>query len=391
MKKNITAKIGIKELTISKLMCKDQVDAIMDDFEKNESKLLKTEGMQIRGGNRNKECLFGAYYKAKGKNVTFDLDLYNRYDCLDTDDDCYEIEVMIESTSPLELIIQKEVDIEKIISEYNKFIKMISNSIPMFSTLAYPGFQFLDPAHKGYTIDLIEYGTFYDLIELHQEHIADKLWKMTKSGYWGYRALDSKYAPLYGDPASKLKCDKRYFELNDSYTQVYATHYLDHQNKDSKLSTNVIYFGVQKSHDHITGSAWNSDAVVFESELNKAGGYISAMKYLLSEKRAKIVVKRYMENHLILGDYYSITGAIGAVEDSDFSQEKKLKMIVALQYIHNSGGIYDARRYIVDNQLIFPDFNRSIDDLISIGINPNTYSDKWEILMIPGLMSFYDL
>ena len=61
-------------------------------------------------------------------------------------------------------------------------------------------------------------------------------------------------------------------------------------------------------------------------------------------------------------------------------------MIAALKYVSDNGDIHKTRQYLVKNKVLFPNFNESLLNLSSIGVNPITLPDESDIDFIPGLL-----
>jgi hypothetical protein len=264
-------------------------------------------------------------------------------------------------------------DLGGIISEYNRLTAGLSKSMPAFSE---------------YTMSEIDYCIIFDLNELGHEYITYELWDVVQRGIYSPIYTKKKSEPC---PISGLEYNKKV--SNSSYWSVSVKQYRDHcenkivpVNNAGKHSTNIILFVVsleiKESINSIMRELIKHNS---KAEVQKNGNLL-LMKHLLSEKRIKAVIREYYENTIMRGNYFTLALAVEAVQNSDFSQEKKTDMVTALKLINDNGEVHKARQYIAKNQMIFPGFNESLKNLVSAGINPITISDEHKIDHIPGLL-----
>jgi hypothetical protein len=119
---------------------------------------------------------------------------------------------------------------------------------------------------------------------------------------------------------------------------------------------------------------------------SEIGQNLSVIKHLLSGKFSESVIKEHFETTIRRGHYFKFALAVKAVENSNFSREKRANMVAALKYIRDAGGVEQAREHIVKRGLNGVGFNDSLVCLAEIGVNPITIPDDRGIDFIPGLL-----
>jgi len=99
------------------------------------------------------------------------------------------------------------------------------------------------------------------------------------------------------------------------------------------------------------------------------------------------IIEKYFHKIVGKGDYFTLEGAIWMVEKQGFKQNKKDRLIYALERINESRGISKAEAKLSGEE--WKDFRRSLKDLDRICVNPVTIPRDWGIKHIPNLLRAY--
>ena len=384
MQKFKNTRVGISEFSMFTRVVKKQAEAILNDLEKNKSKIpdLKPKDLlrdietdqskisKLRGTMiiPYDNCTEICYY---GDKININLNIESLDKCHNCET-CI-IGVRITTFSPIALVIDDKTDIDGIMAEYNKNISSLSKSMPAFSE---------------YTISEIDYSILFDLNELGHEFVTDELWDIVQRGIYSSYYSKKKYD---SSPVTRLETN---IKSNDSGSEwISVRHIRDYcENKNvpvnnaGKNSTNMILFMASlETKDSINTIMRELIKKHSEDEIYKNGN-ILLMKHLLSEERIKAVIREYFECTIMRGSYFKLPLAVEAVQNSDYNKEKKQEMITALKLISDSGDVHNARKHIVKNQMVFPCFNEALQNLVNIGVNPITIPDEFNIDHISGLL-----
>ena len=340
---------------------------------KNENKSKKPElkGVNILcdlNGNHIKEKTI--IYEGEKTRTTLGIELLEKT----TPFDLCIIGIKIETLSPADLLICNEKDIGKTIAEYDKMAGSLSKSIPAFMESI---------------LSEVDYCVSFDLNELNHGFIADELWELIRRGIPSPYYSKTKYYPLDGYPGLEVN-EKQIRFGSDTVT---VKHYRDNClntiipiNNVGKHSTNMISFTVKLNTKETINAAvrgfMKKDKKI---EYYKNGNYL-IMNYLFSEKKIKSVIKEYYDKTIMRGSYFPLALAVEAIHNSDFNQEKKKDMVSALKHISDNGDIQKTRKHLAKNKVYFPNFNDSLQDLVSIGCNPLCIPDEFDIEFISGLL-----
>jgi hypothetical protein len=117
--------------------------------------------------------------------------------------------------------------------------------------------------------------------------------------------------------------------------------------------------------------------------------YKKTMNYLFSDAYAREVVVTYFDKVIMRGDYYTLKIASAMVKARKFRGHKEERMIYALNLISQQRGISGAKAYIRRERRNLLNFNRALNELSEMGINPVTIPKSFGIGRIPNLLEAY--
>ena len=301
MSKFDKTRIGISSFSIFTRVLKKQAEEIFNDLEKNSKSRSSQVGPIIPNEN-------GVLLRYDGDNICIKLNMESpeekqRYEyCI--------ISALVWSGSPIEMVVDKEIELTETISEYDKVFGSISKSMPAFSE---------------YTISEIDYCIAFDLKELGYEFITYELWNVVQRGIYSYQYTKKKYNP----------CSCSWLESNDK-TSYFTAHHISVKhirdrcdnksypvNNFGSNSTNMILF-VMKSLIKYSMNTIMRELITEHSnaEIHQLGNLLM-MKHLMSANNIKSVITKSFESTIMRGNYFNLELAVEAVEESDFNKERK--------------------------------------------------------------------
>lgn len=115
--------------------------------------------------------------------------------------------------------------------------------------------------------------------------------------------------------------------------------------------------------------------------------FVSKMMKLLSNDFCTGILTYYYYKTIGKGDYYTLDGARDIVKSMNYNQNKEDRLIGALELVNQCRGVYKARISLSGKGLA--DFQKSINELGDIGVNPVTIPRELKIKFLPNLMKTY--
>ena len=99
------------------------------------------------------------------------------------------------------------------------------------------------------------------------------------------------------------------------------------------------------------------------------------------------VIDKYFRKILRSGDYYTLEKARDIIKMCRFRPKREEKLIKALKMTNDHRGIYKTKLRLMGKDLL--EYNRMLNDLDELGINPVTIPRHWGIEHIPNLLNAY--
>ncbi|MEA4835815.1 MAG: hypothetical protein VB133_11840 [Anaeromusa sp.] len=255
-------------------------------------------------------------------------------------------------------------------------------------------------AFEAYSMNRTDYCLNADLVELKIGCSARQMMTLIKRGDIPNHLTEWKQ---YDDKEHRKKPNRNALYLqNDSLT---INCYLKHEQllaefpecPDLADSQNLIRFELQckypKVYSLAKGNRYNSKMYKSMSddehwEVNFHGQLITnPIDVLLSESIALEVVRKYFNQVVGKGDYYSLDYARKKIQLTNCQQKVKDRLISVLGLVNCCRSISKARASLQGKEE--KKFGRSLKELAGMGINPVTIPREWGIQHIPNLFETY--
>ena len=107
----------------------------------------------------------------------------------------------------------------------------------------------------------------------------------------------------------------------------------------------------------------------------------------LSDTICVEVINKYFRKIVRSGDYYTLAKAKNIIEMYRFHPKREKKLINALEMTNDHRGIYNTKLRLMGKDLL--EYNRMLNDLDKLRINPVTIPRSWGIEYIPNLLNAY--
>ena len=186
--------------------------------------------------------------------------------------------------------------------------------------------------------------------------------------YWKYPKQDEKH-PNYA--FRELSRNVIRLEVQCKYPKLYP------------LSKNLRH----KSKFYISDENASLEEL-YERIINEIRSPSIPIDVMLSEEVYDNLIRKDFYRILRKGDYFTLDGARSIVESHRFRNDKEERIIYTLELVKKSHGIAKAKSRLHGPDLT--DFNRSLNDLDDMLINPVTLPRRWNIKYIPNLLRAYD-
>lgn len=110
-------------------------------------------------------------------------------------------------------------------------------------------------------------------------------------------------------------------------------------------------------------------------------------EYLLSPAVCEDIILYYFCETIGTGDWYTFSSAVKKIESCEFNAQKQERLIVALDTVHRHRSVPNAKESCSDEELA--SLNRSLKDLIGLGINPVTIPQSMIAEWVGNLLRSY--
>ena len=257
-----------------------------------------------------------------------------------------------------------EKDFEVLQISYNKLVKSISDKIPLF---------------PSYVLRRVDYCINADIEEMGYPCTAEEMMELIKRCDV---PLSLNKGQEYSETGRRLKDYVNGFSLQCASYNVncYYKHFqlMNEYSDDASIesSKDVIRFEVQCSYL----KTYNLKKAFKDAD--------NCTELILSDKMSDENVTRYFSKTIMLGDYYSLNKARKIIESKEYCSSKQKRLIDVLELIATHKGIYKAREHFGD---VFTKaaFDRSLKELVALGINPVTIPRNWKYDYLPNLLKVY--
>jgi len=119
----------------------------------------------------------------------------------------------------------------------------------------------------------------------------------------------------------------------------------------------------------------------------KSNKQYNETKILLSHEKCIDEITQYYKKTIGYGDWYILKDAIKKIKQFNFNHQKEQRLIEALKQVKHSRSVSKAKELCPVNEL--STFKRTLNELMSMGINPVTIPNEWGINHIPNLFTKY--
>jgi hypothetical protein len=269
-----------------------------------------------------------------------------------------------------------EIDYKELQRTYDKLARSISKSLPRFSSNA---------------LKRVDYCINLDIQMLNLDCTPNQLIKLIKRGNI---PAHYKELQLYDPVAhrSKDEADSFYLEsksLNINFYWKYPQ--LKEKHKKYKKNINIAYLEALKNIIRLEIQCKYLKTYRLRSETLRDMGYTNlhshlATTRLLSDEMSRIVMSKYFSRVIMQGDYYTLQGAINRVNACCSHPTKIGRLTAVLSLISKCRGISKAKKHLEENQGNVIEFNRSLRELVAIGVNPVTIPREWGVEFIPCIL-----
>ena len=256
-----------------------------------------------------------------------------------------------------------------------------------------------------YSMSRCDYCINFDLKELRLPCTSEQMMALIKRGN-----IPKRFNELfmYDRISHRQKSDKDSFYLeSDSVTINCYNKYAqlkkeeNHPCPNKEDAKSIIRFEIQyknrklyslsKSNKRILS---NPPELLAERELDELYDDLISnrrvaipIEAILSDNIAACELEKYFYKVIQRGDYYTLEAAKRLIEEENWQQKKKERLIGALTLVSQCRSIYKAKSTLDGKDL--DGFRKSLRDLSMIGINPVTIPREWNIEFIPNLLKAY--
>ena len=269
-------------------------------------------------------------------------------------------------------------DMNVAIAKFNQISKSISPQLSDF---------------RSYRLRRIDYCLNFDIEELlgiSNPNIAINLIKRSNIPYpfheWGdyndiahrwKSAPDSFY--LINDSVN-INCYKKEVILKEHLQQNPSFSHDTHLQEQLSQSKDIIRFEVQ----------CKPKKVLYMNRYSRKAGNTNINKFeeYLSPVTCEQMIRNYFKQTVGFGDWYSLPAARRKVKSFRFRKQKADRLIATLELVATHRDISRAKQFIANTDL--KAFNKSLNELHRLGINPVTIPINWNISHLPNLMKSYD-
>jgi hypothetical protein len=203
----------------------------------------------------------------------------------------------------------------------------------------------------------------------------------------GYIPNHYKEFEIYDKIQHRYVTDKNSFYLKSKSVNVNIYHKYQQLlskypgNPSLNESLNVIRFEVQLKRQKVQYITAN-----IREELLKNH---TMMLNLLSDEVAEMMVTDYFNRIVKHGDYYSLKNAISKIQSCNYRDKRADRLVSVLRLISKHKGISNAVNFLSEIGITVSDFNRSLQELSAVGVNPVTITAEWGVDFVLGLLGEY--
>lgn len=178
--------------------------------------------------------------------------------------------------------------------------------------------------------------------------------------------------------------DNLYLKNGSVTINYYAKHSqllkMDENNPSLEDSSHIIRFEIQcKSRKLYPMKKLLRDRSLSTLEI---------VQVLLSDERCYGVLEGYYKRVVMYGNYHTLDYARKVVERENFQQQKKERLIAALELVSRCRGIAKAKLAYGEDKEGLDLFRRSLRELVGLRINPVTIPREWGVVWAWGLWEY---
>lgn len=262
---------------------------------------------------------------------------------------------------------------------YNELVRSISDKIPLF---------------ENYATKRLDCCINFNLIEMRYECTTEQMMTLMKRG---------KIPHFYKERTVFCKTSRRYKPIKNSFyleSGCVTINCYDkesetkekHPDKPHRIETakGIIRYEVQYYQFKLYPiKRIISKEAILENPMIWKPSEFFLTEQLISDEAAHNAIVRYFSQTIMMGDYYVLSKAVKMVKDKGYCSTKEERLIKILKLINQCRGVDKAAKVYVSDQKSANDFNRSLEELNKIGLNPVTIPREWGIDYIPNLLKEY--
>ena len=240
-----------------------------------------------------------------------------------------------------------------------------------------------------YTIRRIDYCINFFIDELAPECTTEQIMYLIKHSnippfYDEWQTYSDKEHRMKSNPNSfylinrfsVINCYLKYKEMLERFIENQKKGYPPIPLEALEKSKYVIRFEVQ---------CMRRKVYVLLKNAEKNGFYgADRYKYLVSPIVCEEIITQYFLETVGGGDWFTLSDAIKQVYSHNFNQQKRERLVKALQVVNKCRSVSKAKELYQDKELEY--FKRTLKYLSSLGINPVTIPQSWGIQKIPNLL-----
>lgn len=176
-----------------------------------------------------------------------------------------------------------------------------------------------------------------------------------------------------------INCYSKYIQLKNLSEENIANNRPPIPDETINKSKDIIRFEVQCKY----AKAYSLSHKYSSSGINYSYKYMQ----LFTPTACKEIIIYYYEKIIGKGDWCSLSYAISIIKSQKYNSQKEQRLIETLKQINQCRSVAKAIKYYTDDTLA--KFNKTLNDLNSININPVTIPKDWGIKHIPNILYTY--
>lgn len=245
---------------------------------------------------------------------------------------------------------------------------------------------------KDYKIDRIDYCVNISLDEFIPGYNSDQILNLIKRSaipphYSEWKVYDKTAHRMISKPESfYLTCNSVNINYYSKYLQLLNKSKENEDNGFDPVDPETLEAARDIYRFEVQCNYHKADALSRKAEKEGNPDY-NKYKSLLDPVTCIKIVSDYYKKTIGKGDWYSLPEAEKIVKSQNYNCQREEKLINALKFVSQCRNLAKAKKAFTGNRL--KKFEKTLDELSDLNINPVTIPREWNIKHMPNLLRSY--